>query len=297
MPARAATPEDGRRAYDAGHYSDAMGIWAELSRQGSAESAFGLGLLYDLGNGIQQDSELAFFWYKVAAEAGLPAAEFNVGAMYDGGHGVERDTSSAAVWFAKAAAHGHARAQFDLGQLYEQGDGVPRNPEAAAAWFREALQGGIAAAATRLKKLEAAPSSSLGSPAASAPRLSPGGSAPVAKRLSPAKPVSPSRNATLTLAPDHPQVELVWVAPPEPQNVHYEVQVRLLADSSIHTVFAATLDETATLVILPSKPDFYVWNVDTIGPDGSRAASDWNWFSTGSPGPSQQSMTSGPSSR
>ena len=60
--AGAGAPEDARRAYDAGHFTDAMGIWAELSRQGDAGGAFGIGLLYDLGNGTQENPEAAFYW-------------------------------------------------------------------------------------------------------------------------------------------------------------------------------------------------------------------------------------------
>jgi hypothetical protein len=156
MPAVAATPEDGRKAYDAGRFSDALGIWAELSRSGNAESEFGLGLLYDLGNGTAEDPETAFFWYKTAAEAGLPEAEFNVAAMYDSGRGVAQSAEAAASWYARAAARGHPRAQYDLGLLYDQGEGVPHNPDAAAAWLRQAAGGGLAAAGSRLKLLHAA---------------------------------------------------------------------------------------------------------------------------------------------
>lgn len=275
-PAGAANPEDGRRAYDAGHFTDAMGIWSELSRQGNAEAEFGMGLLYDLGNGMPENADLAFSYYKMAAEAGLPAAEFNVGAMYDSGRGVAQSSRNAALWYAKAAVQGHHRAQFDLGLLYEQGEGVPRNPDAAVAWFREAADSGLSAAATRLKVLEATA------------QKRPAG------QLSGVTLVSPARDATFSLNDDHPTVELVWVAPPEPQPVHYEIEVRELGGSSLTAIVTASVTETATVVHLPAKPDFYVWNVDTIGQDGSHAQGDWSWFSTGSPVPSQQSVASMP---
>lgn len=112
IPAEAASPEDARRSYDAGHFADAMGIWAELSRDGNAEAAFGIGLMYNVGNGTEENPQTAFFWYMKAAEAGLPAAEFNVAAMYDGGRGVAQSVADAALWYAKAAAHGHLRAEY-----------------------------------------------------------------------------------------------------------------------------------------------------------------------------------------
>jgi TPR repeat protein len=276
MPAKAATPEDGRRAYDAGHFTDAMGIWAELSRQGNAEAEFGLGLLYDLGNGTPENPETAFFWYKMAADAGLPEAEFNVAAMYDSGRGVVQSSGDAALWYAKAAARGHHRAQFDLGLLYEQGEGVPRNLDAATAWLRDAAAGGLPAASARLK--------SLAAPALNRPN----------GQVAAVTLASPARNAILLLTSDGPIVELVWIAPAEPQPVHYEVQVRELGGPTLRTVFTTSLNETATAVRMPPVADFYVWNVDTVARDGSHAAGDWNWFSISPTARSEQSIASAP---
>ncbi len=251
-----------------------MGIWAELSRQGSAEASFGLGLLYDLGNGTQEDPATAFFWYKTAAEGGFPAAEFNVAAMYDAGRGVARDMGLAAIWYAKAAARGHHRAQFDLAQLYRSGDGVPQNPDAAAAWLRAAAEGGIMTAVRDLKTLEAAPRPG-------------GGMTAVAL-------VSPVRNVTLTLNAANPQVELVWLAPTEPKPVHFELQVRELGQGGLHTVLAKSLSETAAVVPLPTQTDFYVWNVDTVAQDGSHMPGEWSWFTISAPAVAQQSVASVP---
>ncbi len=273
MPAAAGAPEDARRAYDAGRFTDAMGLWAELSRQGDAGGAFGIGLLYDLGNGTPENPEAAFYWYKIAAEAGMPEAEFNVGAMYDKGRGVARDSTSAAIWYARAAARGHHRAQFDIGQLYEQGDGVPRNADVAVAWLHDAADGGIAAAGARLKALQAAPQQRPGGP------------------LVGVTPAVPARNVTLTPSEGNPTVELVWIAPPEPQPVHFQVRVRELSGPASRTVFTSTLAETATVVRLPAKSGFYVWSVDALSRDGSHAPAEVSWFSV-EPTGTQQSMTS-----
>jgi hypothetical protein len=264
IPVQAASPEDARRSYDAGHFADAMGIWAELSRDGNAEAAFGIGLMYDVGNGTEEDPRTAFFWYMKAAEAGLPAAEFNVAAMYDSGRGVAQNSADAALWYAKAAAHGHLRAEYDLALLYQQGDGVPHNPDAAAAWFRAAADGGLREAGVRLKALEAQ----------AAVKRS-------VDRPTPVSLVSPERNATVQITTDTPGVELVWVAPPESQPVRYEVQVYELSSSNMPAVLSASVTATATLARLPVHPDFYVWNVEAVARNGSRVSSQWNWFSVG----------------
>lgn len=274
MPAVAATPEDGRRAYDAGHFSDALGIWAELSHAGNAEAEFGLGLLYDLGNGTREDPETAFFWYQTAADAGMPEAEFNVAAMYDSGRGVAQSADNAALWYARAAARGHPRAAYDLGLLYAQGDGVPLNPDAAAAWLRKAAGGGLPAAASRLKLLQAS----------AAPRP--------AGKLASVTLAFPARNAALTLADGNPAVELVWQAPAEPQPVHYDVQV--LGGPNLKPVFSASVVTTATVAHLPASVDFYLWKVDTVGQNGVQATADWSWFSTSPATGPHQSVASAP---
>jgi TPR repeat protein len=241
-----------------------MGMWSELSRQGSAEAAFGIGLLYDLGNGTREDPDAALFWYSIAARAGYAPAQFNVATMYDSGRGVAPDRADAALWYAKAAAHGHHRAQFDLAQLYEQGDGVPLNLDAAAAWYRAAAQGGIAAAGDHLKSVQAAMQKD--------PGKRQGG------QLVRVGAASPAKNATVALPAEDPAVELVWVAPVEPQPVFYEVWVAELGDK-LRTVFTASVAETAVLVKLPATAGFYVWHVDAVGADGTHIAGDWSWFS------------------
>ena len=265
VAAGAATPEDGRRAYNAGHFTDAMGIWAKLSREGDAEAEFGLGLLYDLGNGTPEDPRSAFCGIRWRPR-GLPAAEFNVGAMYDSGRGTGRDPEAAAEWYAKAAARGHHRAQYDLGQIDEHGDGVPRNPEVAAAWFKAAAAGGVQAAADRLKALDASTPSKPAGP------------------LTAVTPALPVINANVMLTPVNPMVEFVWIAPPEPQLVRYEVEVREAAEPAQPLVAETSVSTTAITVRLPIHADSYIWKVDTVARNGANCPSDWNWFSVVSKG-------------
>ena len=117
----------GQAAYATGRFVEALRIWRPLAESGDPRAAFGLGLLYDLGEGVGQDAAAAYVWYRTAAEAGVVAAEFNIAVMCDSGVGTARNAAEAAVWYARAAAHGIARAEYNLAQLYAAGDGVPRN--------------------------------------------------------------------------------------------------------------------------------------------------------------------------
>ena len=125
-----ADDRDARRAFDAGRFDEARHLWLPLAAAGDAEAALDVGLLYDLGRGVPQNSLMAFSWYLQAAEAGLAQAAFNVAVMLDSG-AVPRDGAEAALWYARAAANGYHRAQYALAQLYAAGDGVPRNPATA----------------------------------------------------------------------------------------------------------------------------------------------------------------------
>ena len=139
-----ADDRDARRAFDAGRFDEARHLWLPLAAAGDAEAALDLGLLYDLGRGVPQDSSMAYRWYRQAAEAGLAQAAFNVAVMLDSGAGVPRDGAEAALWYARAAAGGYHRAQYALAQLYAAGDGVPRNLATAEAWYRAAAAAALA---------------------------------------------------------------------------------------------------------------------------------------------------------
>ncbi len=269
--APAASLEDRQRVYDSGHFSDAKSFWAELNTRGSAEAAYGLGLLNDLGNGTPEDPVAAFFWYQVAAEASLPVAEFNVGIMYDSGQGVGRDPRLAAIWYAKAAAHGHLRAQFNLGSLYEHGDGVPKNPAVAAAWLKLAYRGGASAAGTHLKALKAA----LAQTKAGEPRhLGPSANVDL---------VWPNRNAGLIKLPER-TIEFVWIPPQGSADVRYHLQIRLAGAHDQPLIHSALMSETAALVVLPKPDAAYIWKVDMVKSDHSVRPGDWSRFSVESAG-------------
>ncbi|MGH7842617.1 MAG: sel1 repeat family protein, partial [Candidatus Binataceae bacterium] len=51
-----ADDRDARRAFDAGRFDEAFYLWLPLAAAGDGEAALNLGLLYDLGRGVPQDS-------------------------------------------------------------------------------------------------------------------------------------------------------------------------------------------------------------------------------------------------
>jgi TPR repeat protein len=253
----AATVSDGQAAYDTGRFQDALGIWSQLAEQGDARAQFNLGLLYDIGAGVEANPTRAFAYYERAAKAGLPTAEFNVGVMYDSGRGIAHDSSKAASWYARAAARGHTRAAFNIGLLYESGDGVPKNLDVAAQWYGLA-SAVIPAAETKRRGLQHETND------------------PITKRFTPPQAAYPvGKDAVLT--PDH-DIELVWLAPPEPSATRFFVELRAMNGGNSSEVFSGYTDLTAIVVPL-NDADRFAWRVYTVAEDGSHyAAGGWNRF-------------------
>ncbi len=259
--------DPGQSAYANGRFIDALRIWRPRAEQGDARAAFGLGLLYDLGEGVGQDAAAAYGWYRRAAEAGHVLAEFNLGVMCDSGTGAARNATEAALWYARAAAHGYARAEYNLAQLYEAGEGVPRNLDMAASWYAAAAAHGLSAAAHKVESLREDRRAAV-SPHASQPTLAP------------AVPTGPPETSAPG-AGESVEVELSWAAPAEPAPVDYFVQVLALDGGGAHHAFGSFLKQSAVLVSLPRAPANYAWRVYTVAasvPDYVPSA--WSYFST-----------------
>jgi hypothetical protein len=260
--------DPGQSAYAAGRFIDALRIWRPRAEQGDARAAFGLGLLYDLGEGVQQDAAGALNWYRRAAEAGYVPAEFNVAVMFDSGTGTERNRTEAALWYARAAAHGYARAEYNLAQLYQAGEGAPRNLEMAANWYAAAAAHGLSAAARQMESLRESTELASARPYGANPTLAP---------AVPAGPLVPAVSET----GDRLEVELSWAAPAEPVPVKFFVQVLSLDTTGAKSAFTGFVKQSAVLVSLPRAPAAYVWRIYTVAasiPD--YAPSAWSTFST-----------------
>ncbi|HEY3919129.1 MAG TPA: tetratricopeptide repeat protein [Stellaceae bacterium] len=122
----------------------ALAPWlAQRAKAGDAIAQYRLGVLYALGEGVQQDYHQAAQLFKTAADGGVAEAQYNVAVMYGQGLGIGRDPALALKWYEKAAAQGSANAAFNLGVAYSNGLGVPQSMDQAVQWFRRAATDGI----------------------------------------------------------------------------------------------------------------------------------------------------------
>jgi len=59
-------------------YFNAVRCFRLAAEQGFARSANRLGVLYELGTGVNKNIQSAYLWYSLATESGLPVAKKNL---------------------------------------------------------------------------------------------------------------------------------------------------------------------------------------------------------------------------
>ena len=133
-------------SYSRKDYRAALKSFERTADKGVTGAMFGLGWLYENGQGVKQNRSGAAKWYRKAAERGEVSAQINLGVMYAGGEGVKRDPAEAAKWFHEAAGQGDAVAQYNLGVLDARSKEAGRNYAQALRWYRRSAEGGDASA-------------------------------------------------------------------------------------------------------------------------------------------------------
>lgn len=142
--------EDGVAAYNSGDYALAYREFLPIGEGGDKKAQLLLGLMYDNGLGVERDVQQAAYWYRRAAEQGLPRAQFNLGLMYESGEGVSADRQASLTWVRRSAEQGYAEAQDKLARFYEAGGPIERDLVQSHLWFSlVAAQGVDSSAAER----------------------------------------------------------------------------------------------------------------------------------------------------
>jgi len=92
-----------------------------------------LGVFYEAGrDGLKRDYVEALKWLSTAAKQDQPDAQVTLGQMYENGEGVPQDYELAAHWYRKAADHtidlgGAGVGANSLVQLYQDGYATPQD--------------------------------------------------------------------------------------------------------------------------------------------------------------------------
>lgn len=123
----------------------------EQAYAGVGEAQHDMGALYIADQGpLKKNLDRAIFWFREAADNGIPNAKYNMGVLYHQGIGVKPDLDKALDLYAQAASLGHPEAQYNLGIAYIGGIGYPYDPAKAAVNFESAAKSGVMEAAYNL---------------------------------------------------------------------------------------------------------------------------------------------------
>ncbi|MDH3673235.1 MAG: sel1 repeat family protein [Gammaproteobacteria bacterium] len=131
---------EGKRAFKADKYDQAMQILKPLAESGHAASQYYVGRMHEKGLGVPKDQTKALAWYKPAADAGNSRAQYKVGAAYaHGAGGLEKNETEAGKWFMKAAEQGSRKAAKAVAKGYKKGIyGLPKDKKKAKFWSEKA---------------------------------------------------------------------------------------------------------------------------------------------------------------
>lgn len=134
----------GLAAFNRKDYAHAFSEWIESAKAGDAHAQHGLGMLYELGQGVPYaDPKAAAEWYQKAAEQSYAPALNNLARLYADGRGVKQDVPKAIELWSKAAETGNTTARFNLGLQYAAGIGVKKDMKKAAEHLLQAAESGL----------------------------------------------------------------------------------------------------------------------------------------------------------
>ena len=110
----------GLDAYQEGDYEKAREAWQPIAEAGHGAGQRNLGVVYFLGQGVEQDHAAAVQWFQRAAEQGTAESALKLAVMYANGHGIERDLVQAYQWARIARDQGDPAADEWLASLSRQ---------------------------------------------------------------------------------------------------------------------------------------------------------------------------------
>lgn len=135
-----AVPADfsnGWNAFQNGDYATAVEIWTRLAEQGHENAQINLGYMYDYGQGVKQNSQLAARWYRAAAIQHNAIGQFNLALLISEGKTQPLEGRDALYWLKKSAALGYEGAKRQLELEYADEATAPKDTQQAPSNFRE----------------------------------------------------------------------------------------------------------------------------------------------------------------
>ena len=130
------TVAQGLALYDDGDYAKASEMLDKLAQAGNAQAQQALGVMYENGQGVNKDENLALNLYRQSAANNNESAQYLLGTLLEKKSGLINNQSEALKWYRLAATNGHPNAQYKIGQLELAGlNGATPDPLKASHWF------------------------------------------------------------------------------------------------------------------------------------------------------------------
>ncbi|MBF0751689.1 MULTISPECIES: tetratricopeptide repeat protein [unclassified Pasteurella] len=116
-------------------WKSVFNIMQPLALEGNVQAQSNLGMLYNLGRGVQKDQEKAYWWFSEAAEMGSVRAINNLAMMYYRGGYVRKDIPQAIKLFERTAKSKDLDAMMMLSEIYLN----QKNESKAFEWVKKAV--------------------------------------------------------------------------------------------------------------------------------------------------------------
>ncbi len=110
----------------------------EHGPNGFNDACLAIGQMYEKGEDLPKNPELAAAWYRKAADHGYAEATISLAALYLGA----LDYSHARPWCEAAAKEKLPGGYYCLGYLYQHGSGVDANAKEAFRWYEQGARAG-----------------------------------------------------------------------------------------------------------------------------------------------------------
>ena len=117
----------------------ALEHYRRAAERGNSVSQNNVGLrLKNEGNTEEEKAAILkerFQWHRRAAENDNARGQFELAGMYEAGEGIEPNLELAVKWYKRAAENDHTEAQLILAKLFQEGRGVPLDQHQALHWL------------------------------------------------------------------------------------------------------------------------------------------------------------------
>ena len=109
--------------------------WCQKAATKYPDAQFGIGYKYYTGNhGVTRpDYAKAFEWFKKAADSGYAEANYKIGVMYQNGEGVNQDEVKALEYFHKGVASGCRMSKGKVDWMHRNGKGIEKDEDVTVA--------------------------------------------------------------------------------------------------------------------------------------------------------------------